>query len=67
MNLKDKINSERLTPYEYFQLYVNYALGLPFALLLGQGSEFRQFVLFWKLQCKSKQYLLRKNGAGSGF
>jgi hypothetical protein len=67
MNLKNKINSEKLTPYEHFQLYVNYALGLPLALLLGQGSEFRQFVLSWRLRRKLDRYLLRKNGAGSGF
>lgn len=40
--------SSKLSLYKQFQLYVNYALGLPLALLLGRGREFRFFVLNWK-------------------
>jgi len=40
---------EPLTWFQSFQLYVNYALGLPFAIAIaiGRGSEYRNFVLLW--------------------
>lgn len=48
-----------LSLYEHFQLYVNYALGLPIALFLGKGSEFREFVLNWKTQKRFEKWLLK--------
>jgi hypothetical protein len=32
---------------QVFQLYVNYALGVPIAVLIGRGKDFRQFMSDW--------------------